>query len=383
MLGHFTNTSQHFWMMLQSSERKSQEQSLPNFNSYLNNYFKEKGQSIQTITDCRYLNKGRVIVSGILNCQKQSIAKQNWSFLIGSCAFPYPFAVWSGRKKEIIFEAMEAVEKDFMIWMGDNVYYMSGAWKNKDRMHRINHKMRLKPGLHKFLTSCPQYAIWDDHDYGPNNSDAANIYKYNSLDIFKSYWPNPSYGLDTVPGIFTCFSQQDADFFLLDSRFHSSDSSMLGKAQFEWLIKKLKTSTANFKFIVSGTQILINNPFGEDLGDFGNAKQKLLAAIKQQKISGVLFLSGDRHYGEILKLEQKNQYPLYEITSSPLTSILNPAYTQDSLVRVPNTLIMQQNFARLSISGKGFQRKCRVDFYNKNGAFILGQDIFLRALQAQ
>ena len=158
---------------------------------------------------------------------------------------------------------------------------------------------------------------------------------------------------------------------------------MLGKAQFEWLIKKLKTSTANFKFIVSGTQILINNPFGEDLGDFGNAKQKLLAAIKQQKISGVLFLSGDRHYGEILKLEQKNQYPLYEITSSPLTSILNPAYTQDSLVRVPNTLIMQQNFARLSISGKGFQRKCRVDFYNKNGAFILGQDIFLRALQAQ
>ncbi len=383
MLGHFTNTSQHFWMMLQSSERKSQEQSLPNFNSYLNNYFKEKGQSIQTITDCRYLNKGRVIVSGILNCQKQSIAKQNWSFLIGSCAFPYPFAVWSGRKKEIIFEAMEAVEKDFMIWMGDNVYYMSGAWKNKDRMHRINHKMRLKPGLHKFLTSCPQYAIWDDHDYGPNNSDAANIYKYNSLDIFKSYWPNPSYGLDTVPGIFTCFSQQDADFFLLDSRFHASDSSMLGKAQFEWLIKKLKTSTANFKFIVSGTQILINNPFGEDLGDFGNAKQKLLAAIKQQKISGVLFLSGDRHYGEILKLEQKNQYPLYEITSSPLTSILNPAYTQDSLVRVPNTLIMQQNFARLSISGKGFQRKCRVDFYNKNGAFILGQDIFLRALQAQ
>ena len=383
MLGHFTNTSQHFWMMLQSSERKSQEQSLPNFNSYLNNYFKEKGQSIQTITDCRYLNKGRVIVSGILNCQKQSIAKQNWSFLIGSCAFPYPFAVWSGRKKEIIFEAMEAVEKDFMIWMGDNVYYMSGAWKNKDRMHRINHKMRLKPGLHKFLTSCPQYAIWDDHDYGPNNSDVANIYKYNSLDIFKSYWPNPSYGLDTVPGIFTCFSQQDADFFLLDSRFHASDSSMLGKAQFEWLIKKLKTSTANFKFIVSGTQILINNPFGEDLGDFGNAKQKLLAAIKQQKISGVLFLSGDRHYGEILKLEQKNQYPLYEITSSPLTSILNPAYTQDSLVRVPNTLIMQQNFARLSISGKGFQRKCRVDFYNKNGAFILGQDIFLRALQAQ
>ncbi len=383
MLGHFTNTSQHFWMMLQSSERKSQEQSLPNFNSYLNNYFKEKGQSIQTITDCRYLNKGRVIVSGILNCQKQSIAKQNWSFLIGSCAFPYPFAVWSGRKKEIIFEAMEAVEKDFMIWMGDNVYYMSGAWKNKDRMHRINHKMRLKPGLHKFLTSCPQYAIWDDHDYGPNNSDAANIYKFNSLDIFKSYWPNPSYGLDTVPGIFTCFSQQDADFFLLDSRFHASDSSMLGKAQFEWLIKKLKTSTANFKFIVSGTQILINNPFGEDLGDFGNAKQKLLAAIKQQKISGVLFLSGDRHYGEILKLEQKNQYPLYEITSSPLTSILNPAYTQDSLVRVPNTLIMQQNFARLSISGKGFQRKCRVDFYNKNGAFILGQDIFLRALQAQ
>ncbi len=380
MLGHFTDSTQHFWIMLQSNVSSNEQHWLTNLNNYLNNFFAEKGQSIQTIRDCNYLKKDRIVISGVLTRNKIAL-KKNWSFLIGSCAFPYPFAFWSGQKKEVIFESMASINKDFMIWMGDNVYYLGGAWKTEERMHRINTKMRLKPSLNKLLSSCPQYAIWDDHDFGPNNARENNVYKYNSLAVFKSYWPNPSYGLDTIPGIFTSFSQQDADFFLLDSRFYAVDSSMLGQAQFEWLGRQLKASAANFKFIVSGTQILINNPFGEDLGDFGPAKKQLLAYINNQKITGVIFLSGDRHYGEILKLEQANQYPLYEITSSPLTSILNPAYTRDSLVRVPNSLILEHNFAKISISGQGVDRKCRVDFYNKNGQIILGQDIYLRELQ--
>ena len=33
-----------------------------------------------------------------------------------------------------------------------------------------------------------------------------------------------------------------------------------------------------------------------------------------------MFLSGDRHFTELLKVERPGTYPLYEFTSSPLTS---------------------------------------------------------------
>lgn len=382
MVGHFTDSTEHFWMLVQSSTKiPNQEYWYTGFNNYLNEYFLEKGGRIEEVKECSILPDSKIIVSGVISKIKTGLKKKNWSFLIGSCAFAYPFALLSGKRKEMIYQAMERIDKDFMIWMGDNVYYLLGDWKNEARMHKINLKMRQKPRLNKFLMSCPQYAIWDDHDFGPNNSGVDNPYKYATLKVFKEYWPNPSYGLDSSEGVFTSFKQQDAEFFLLDSRFYASDTSMLGGVQRKWLQEKLKASTANFKFIVSGTQILIDNTTGEDLGDFGNSREILLDFIASEKISGVIFLSGDRHYSEILKLEQNECYPLYEITSSPLTSIINPIYTKDTLVRLPNTLIQEQNFAKISISGSEDKRKCRVEYFDKKGAFILGRNIFLAELK--
>ena len=382
MIGHFTDSTEHFWMLVQSSQKiENQEYWFTGFNNYLNEYFYEKGGRIEEIKQCSFLSDRKIIVSGVIYKSQKESKKENWSFLIGSCAFSYPFALLSGKRKEMIYRAMEDIDKDFMIWMGDNVYYLLGDWKHEARMHKMNLKMRQKPELNKFLMSCPQYATWDDHDFGPNNSGIDNPYKYATLKLFKEYWPNPSYGLDSAEGVFTSFKQQDAEFFLLDSRFYASDTTMLGEVQTKWLQEKLKASTANFKFIVSGTQILIDNPTGEDLGDFGSSRKNLLDFIISEKISGVMFLSGDRHYAEILKLEQNKGYPFYEITSSPLTSIINPIYTKDSLLRLPNTLIREQNFAKISVSGFGENRKCRVDFFDKNGAFILGRDIFLAELK--
>lgn len=381
--GHYTDTTRHFWMLVKPH---AQDDPLVDwvsqFNVDLYEYFERfTEERVRKIERSSMLMDHYIMVSGVLDIKKPVYPKTDISFLIGSCAFPYPFAFWGGKDKEIIFDAMSKHDKDFMLWMGDNVYYLLGEWKRKKKMHKKNLQMRFKPKLRKFLESCPQYAIWDDHDFGGNNEHGDYAGKYQSLEIFKDYWANPYYGTDSVLGVFCHFSHSDADFFMLDARFYANDSSMLGKGQTEWLKEKLEASTANFKFIVSGTQILTDNPMGEDLGDFSDSREDLLNFLKEKQIKGVIFLSGDRHYGELVKLEREGTYPLYEMTSSPLTSLVNPGYTKNNPLRLPETLVLDLNFGKVHLFGRGENRQCRLELLDKTGGLLWQQDIFLSEIQ--
>ncbi|BDS09478.1 alkaline phosphatase D family protein [Aureispira anguillae] len=380
--GHYTDSTSQFWMLVKPHSKENVLLDwVTQFNADLYEYFETYTEAtVREVEQSLVVMESYVIVKGQLNLKKKN-DHQDISFLIGSCAFPYPFAFWSGKKKEVIFETMTKQDKDFMIWMGDNVYYLFGEWKSKQRMHKKNIKMRFKPKLKDFLESCPQYAVWDDHDFGDNNEGGDYTGKYESLELFKYYWSNPYYGTASTPGVFCHFGHSDADFFMLDSRFHASDSSMLGEEQMKWLQKKLRASKANFKFIISGTQVLPNNPSGEDLGDFGASREELLTFLSEEDIKGVIFLSGDRHYGELMKLERDNQYPLYEMTSSPLTSLVNPGYTKENPIRLPETLVLDLNFGKIHLLGKGKDRRCHLELFDRNGKLFWQHDIFLSELQ--
>ena len=48
--------------------------------------------------------------------------------------------------------------------------------------------------MQPLLARTHNYAIWDDHDFGPNDSDRSSAIKAITLEAFKDSWPNPSYG---------------------------------------------------------------------------------------------------------------------------------------------------------------------------------------------
>jgi len=95
---------------------------------------------------------------------------------------------------------------------------------------------------------------------------------------------------------------------------------MFGREQMEWLKNSLLYSTATFKIIAVGSQVL--NPLSpfEKLGHFPAEYEELMNFLKDNKIDGVLFLTGDRHHSEIIKAERPGTYTLYDITVSPFTS---------------------------------------------------------------
>ncbi|MGB0839799.1 MAG: alkaline phosphatase D family protein, partial [Chitinophagales bacterium] len=213
----------------------------------------------------------------------------------------------------------------------------------------------------------PHHAIWDDHDYGPNNSNTSYEMREVALESFKQYWGNKTYGEVGNSGTYGKFTHVDAEFFLLDGRYHRAanrmdkdnpDKAYLGKRQMEWLKSGLLSSTSTFKFVASGSQVL--NPLNdhECFRTYEKEHTELLEFIKKHKIKGVVFLSGDRHHSVITKVEEEGFYPLYDITSSPLSSgAYKPRGKEaENPYFVKNTLYGSQNYLKVSISG---ERKAR------------------------
>jgi alkaline phosphatase D len=313
----------------------------------------------------------------------------DFSFLTGSCSYfnepeyDRPGKPYGGDSS--IFETMASTNAAFHLWLGDNWYTREVDYLSPWGLNYRASRDRSKPVLQKLLSSMPQYAIWDDHDYGPNDAGKSYILKDESRKIFMNYWCNPSYG-EEGKGIYTKISYSDVDIFLTDDRYFRSEDKIpdsingspnkskhyLGDMQLEWLENALISSSATFKIIATGSQVL--NPYSDwECMKFYSAEYiELMNFLATQKIKGVIFLSGDRHHSEVIKVARKGLFPLYDVTVSPYTSgigkvrgaeITNPS-------RVPGTLVEEQNFARITVTGKRNERNLQVEFIGLKGNVI-------------
>ena len=261
-----------------------------------------------------------------------------FSVAFGSCNYPTRIPIqpiWAqvARRRPYAF-----------IFIGDNNYLPSLAeqWEvpEEDARHVfIDAHRTLKniPGLRDLMASTPGYATWDDHDYGPNNSDRTFRWRDLSLEMFSRYWPNPSAGLPDAPGLFHSFRIADVEFFILDNRYYRDPNeapdrkTMFGSVQLDWLKRSLEASDATFKVVANGGTSLVNKTRFENWANFGSERDDFLAWVFAEEISGVFFIAGDWHEGVINRLyRSQDKYPLYELLSSNLAvRIIKHDFSED------------------------------------------------------
>jgi alkaline phosphatase D len=305
----------------------------------------------------------------------------SFKFAFGSCTyvaepeFDRPGNSYGGNYE--IFTSIASKKPDFMLWTGDNAYYREVDYGSKGgMMKRMTHTRSLTE-MQPLLGSASNYAIWDDHDYGPNNTDRSYVLKNSALDVFKTFWGNANYAFENE-GVTSTFEWADVQFFLLDDfwwkapteLYHKNDrGDYLGEKQLQWLIDALSFSKAPFKIIVVGGQIINPVRVFENMSMFDKEREKLLAAITAAKIQGVLFVSGDRHHTIIHKIDRPGTYPLHDITVSPLTSgpgkPLNEEINSQSVVE--GTLVSERNFGMMEVTGSRLNRVLKVTVHNSKG----------------
>ena len=304
----------------------------------------------------------------------------------GSCSYlnQYPDDTYGGGEE--VFEAIRAQSPDLMLWLGDAVYLNPEDTESAQGIARRYSSYRAHPALQPLLASTHHYAIWDDHDYGPNDANWSYPLKGESLATFKEYWGNASFGLPELPGVFGVFSWGDVDFFLLDNRTYRTSgaappaqSRYLGDRQLEWLLDALSASRATFKVIASGSQVVSPYARFESYAQHPRERARLLEGLKERAVEGVLFLSGDRHHAELNVLrDDPHFYPLYDFTSSPLTSSLADSADSERVNarRVDGTFVTgERNFGVLRVRGPRKERVMTLEARNTRGALLWSHEV--------
>jgi alkaline phosphatase D len=346
--------------------------------------FKRSGRAKSTIAEGRFTTQ---------TFWQWRTPPPDFSFITGSCSYfnqPEHDRVqgkpYGGDSS--IFLTMSKENAAFMLWLGDNWYTRVPDYFSEWGLYTRALRDRSQAVLQPLLKAMPHYAIWDDHDFGPNDAGSGYVLKEGSRRVFNEFWCNPSSG-EMGQGIYSQFTWHDVDFFLLDDRwFRSHDDmvdsiggvpnkakQMFGQQQMQWLQNALLQSNKNpnisFRIIVNGSQIL--NPLSsfDCLYHYSAEYHQLMDFLAVQKIKGILFLTGDRHHSEVIKIERPGLYPLYDITSSPLSSGIGKTKEPESSSQYRiGTEIDEQNYARFSFEGPLKQRRLSVSFIGLNGEIL-------------
>jgi alkaline phosphatase D len=243
---------------------------------------------------------------------------------------------------ERMWETISAHNPLAFLFLGDNVYIDNPTRPAVQQY--CYYRRQSRPEFRNFAASSAIYAIWDDHDFttndgwgGPKINEPA--WKIPVWRLFRNNWNNPYYGGgENQPGCWFDFSIGDVDFFMLDGRYYrmkpkGENPSMLGDVQKEWLLKKLKASTATFKVLASP----VSWAFGTKPGSrdtwqgYKKEREDIFSFVETNKIDGVILISADRHRSDIWKIERAKGYELYEFESSKLTNIHTHRLIPDAL----------------------------------------------------
>ena len=306
----------------------------------------------------------------------------DFSFIAGSCvyvndtAFDRPGKPYGGEYQ--IFEHMTNANPTFMVWLGDNTYLREGDYESRAGIYYRQTHTRSLPELQPFLAKAPHFAIWDDHDYGPNDSDWTYPLKHHALDAFKDFWPSESYGSGHTEGITNSFAYNDCQFFMLDDRWYRTvdtvNGTILGEQQKYWLKESLLGSKAPFKFVCVGGQFLSDFAGFENFANYADERAEIIQYIDDHNIKGVVFLTGDRHHSEISKIITEKGNVIYDVTSSAITSSTYDHSSEPNHFRVDGSMISVRNFALFNVAGTRKNRKLNVVFKNTEGIQLYAFD---------
>jgi alkaline phosphatase D len=247
----------------------------------------------------------------------------------GSCfKMDFPVGVWDviGRKRP-----------DLFLFIGDVIYKDT---LDMDEKRAEFTKLGALPEFARFRKSAEVMAVWDDHDYGANDGGADYPMRVESKRVFLEFFGEPAdsprwrdggmYGSTTFgpPG-------KRLQIIMLDGRYHRSrldrdptgayhplrdpNATFLGEAQWEWLEERLK-EPADVRLITSGVQVVAEDQPNEKWANLPLERERLFKLIGRTGAAGVVFLSGDRHHGEISAVDAGAGagYRLYDVTSSGL-----------------------------------------------------------------
>jgi len=206
-----------------------------------------------------------------------------------------------------VFDAIRASDPDVLLHLGD-MHYEDISAPDLGRYRRALQAVHASPEQSRLYRSVPLAYMWDDHDYGPNNSTGAAPIQETARRAYRAFvphYPLPA-GADTG-AVYQAFTVGRVRFILTDLRSarspndapDSAAKSMMGEAQKRWFEAELERAAGRFPLVVwvSTVPWIANDPDEVDRwSGFTTERDRLARTIDSLGLaSNLVIVSGDAH----------------------------------------------------------------------------------------
>jgi alkaline phosphatase/alkaline phosphatase D len=233
---------------------------------------------------------------------------------------PEPYA---GPDKKLGYPALESIlrlKPDFFVGTGDNVYYDTPKEPRAETIPQMRqkwHEQFVQQRYRDLFAAVPTYWEVDDHDYRIDDGDNTGDHRPSPAEAQRVMLEQLPYAQfpyvaanEPKPLTYrTHRMSKDLQVWFMEGRIYRSpnlsedgpDKSIWGVEQKAWLKRTLKESNATFKVMISATPMVGPDDIRKtdnhtNHGGFRHEGDEFFAFVKDEKISNLYLVCGDRHW---------------------------------------------------------------------------------------
>ena len=213
----------------------------------------------------------------------------SFSFTVGACA-----RVGSNGS---VFDTIRDEDQLFHLIAGD-FHYGDIPDDDRARYDEVIDLTLRQPAQAALYSSVPIAYVWDDHDYGVNDS---SFYSKSRVAAMEAYRVNvPSYPLaGELSAVFQSFDVGRVRFLITDARSaREPGATMLGTSQLDWFLEELVVAAEEQELVVWVNPVpwVADAEDGADhWGGYDDERRQIADVIAEHDIDHLLMISGDAH----------------------------------------------------------------------------------------
>jgi len=235
-------------------------------------------------------NKSNIIGSFMTSPKEKEITSFKFGF--GSCEKFF--------EKGVVWDELKSKNAEFFIHMGDLFY--ADIVENDIKLYKDSlFKFLSGESQKNYLKEHPVFYMWDDHDFGDNNSGGWSSSRPAALEFYDKLTPHFDYEQDREDGVYQAFTYGNVRFIMTDLRSKSDNKgiSTLGNIQKEWLKKEL-ADFKNYSMVVwVSTKPWIGQKKDDKIDDkwysFPEERAEIANYIAELGINNIVMIAGDAH----------------------------------------------------------------------------------------
>lgn len=274
----------------------------------------------------------------------------------------------------------KALAEDWLLFVhaGDRHYYDIGSGVHVSgysltTYRRAHDDVFLQPRQHALYRNVANAYIYDDHDFGPNNSDRTAPGRNNALQAYRERVPHYPLGAtgSTQPS-YQSFQIGRVLFVIWDCRAARDPAStpagpaktMLGTAQKAWFENLLATSTARALVVVVSSQWDHVHP--DTFGGYTHERAQIVQMLSapggdrsKNWLHRMCVLQGDAHALGISSTNPWGGFPVFQFASLDSSFVVGSEQTWRDIGSSPGrgrfgTLAVSDTGGKITLTGTGW-----------------------------